>query len=173
MPPVATCVTGFLKEAPKYTAMSELPIETKPAPRFNPETFAMNLAHAMENSGRALAAYLKPRENAEARDKPPNEIAELVKTFSAVAEYWLSDQTRAAELQAKLGKAYLDLMLGYPQLQDLLCWGMCDRYSWLDGFDPRADKTLKRGTPYDVNFRPKPLRASIASAFAHASSRHA
>jgi GH35 family endo-1,4-beta-xylanase len=43
---------------------------------------------------------------------------------------------------ADYGKAYLDLMLGYPQLQDVLCWGMCDRYSWLDGFDPRADKTL-------------------------------
>ena len=63
----------------------------------------------MENSGKALAAYLKPRENAEPRDNPPNEFAELIKTFSLVAEYWLSDQTRAAELQAKLGKAYLDL----------------------------------------------------------------
>jgi endo-1,4-beta-xylanase len=71
------------------------------------------------------------------------------------------------------GKAYLDLMLSYPQLQDVLCWGMCDRYSWLDGFEPRADKTLKRGTPYDVNFRPKPLRAAMGDAFAHASSRHA
>jgi polyhydroxyalkanoate synthase len=89
--------------------MSELPIQTKPSAQFNPETFAMNFARAMENSGRALAAYLKPRENAEPRDKPPNEFAELIKTFSAVAEYWLSDQTRAAELQAKLGKAYLDL----------------------------------------------------------------
>ena len=89
--------------------MSELPTETKPATGFNSEAFAMNLARAMENSGRALAAYLKPREDAEARDKPPNELAELIKTFSAVAEYWLSDQTRAAELQAKLGKAYLDL----------------------------------------------------------------
>jgi polyhydroxyalkanoate synthase len=89
--------------------MSDLPIQTKPTAQFNPETFAMNFARAMENSGRALAAYLKPRENAEAHDKPPNEFAELIKTFSAVAEYWLSDQTRAAELQAKLGKAYLDL----------------------------------------------------------------
>ena len=89
--------------------MTELPIEPEPAARFNPDAFAMNLARAMENSGKALAAYLKPRENAEPRDKPPNEFAELIKTFSAVAEYWLSDQTRAAELQAKLGKAYLDL----------------------------------------------------------------
>lgn len=74
---------------------------------------------------------------------------------------------------ADYGRAYLDLMTSYPQLGDMLCWGMCDRYSWLDGFDPRADKALKRGTPYDVDFRPKPLRASMASSFANARSRHA
>ena len=72
---------------------------------------------------------------------------------------------------ADYGRAYLDLMLSYPQLGDVLCWGMCDRYSWLDSFDPRADKTLKRGTPYDANFRPKPLRGAIASSFAAARTR--
>jgi endo-1,4-beta-xylanase len=74
---------------------------------------------------------------------------------------------------ANYARAYLDLMLSYPQLGDMLCWGMCDRYSWLSDFDPRADKTLKRGTPYDVNFRPKALREAIANAFVHASSRDA
>lgn len=74
---------------------------------------------------------------------------------------------------ADYAKAYLDLMLGYPELGDVLCWGMCDRYSWLANFDPRTDKTLKRGTPYDVNFRPKPLRAAIASSFEHAKPPHA
>jgi endo-1,4-beta-xylanase len=73
---------------------------------------------------------------------------------------------------ADYARAYLDLMLSYPQLRDVLCWGMCDRYSWLNGFDPRADKTLKRGTPYDFNFRPKPLQRAIAEAFANAKSRH-
>src|ERR1700683_3453312 len=79
------------------------------AKKFDPEAFAMNLARAMESSGQALAAYLKPRENGELRDKPPNELGEVIKTFTAVAEYWLSDKTRAAELQMKMGKAYLDL----------------------------------------------------------------
>jgi polyhydroxyalkanoate synthase len=69
----------------------------------------MNLAKAMESSGKALAAYLKPREASEPKDKPPSELGEVIKTFSTVADYWLSDQTRAAELQMKLGKAYLDL----------------------------------------------------------------
>ena len=73
---------------------------------------------------------------------------------------------------ADYGRAYLDLMLSYPQLGDLLAWGMVDRYSWLTNFDPRADKTIKRGTPYDVNFRPKPLHQAMAGAFRSASSRH-
>jgi polyhydroxyalkanoate synthase len=79
------------------------------AGKFDPEAFAMNLAKAMENGGKALAAYLQPREDGEARDKPPNELTELVKTFSAVADYWMSDHDRSTELQAKMAKAYLDL----------------------------------------------------------------
>ena len=89
--------------------MSDISTETQVAKKFDPEAFAMNLARAMENSGRALSAYLKPREGGEAKDKPPNELTEVIKTFSAVAEYWLSDKERSAELQMKIGKAYLDL----------------------------------------------------------------
>ena len=82
---------------------------TQGSKSFNAEAFAMNIARAMETSGQALAAYLKPREAGELMDKPPNEIGEVIKTFSQVAEYWLSDSQRAADLQTKLGKAYLDL----------------------------------------------------------------
>jgi polyhydroxyalkanoate synthase len=89
--------------------MSDVTTETQHPKKFDPEAFAMNLARAMESSGQALAAYLKPRESGELKDKPPNELAEVVKTFSAVAEYWLSDQDRSAELQRKIAKAYLDL----------------------------------------------------------------
>ena len=74
---------------------------------------------------------------------------------------------------ADYGRAYLDLMLSYSKLGDVLAWGMTDRYSWLNSFDPRTDKTLKRGTPYDVDFRSKPLRGAIAESFGSASSRHA
>ena len=72
---------------------------------------------------------------------------------------------------ADYARAYLDVMLSYKQLRDILCWGMCDRYSWLEGFDPRGDKLPKRGTPYDRHFRPKPLREAIAAAFAAAPPR--
>src|SRR6202158_2848878 len=89
--------------------MSDVNTETQVAKKFDPEAFAMNLARAMESSGQALAAYLKPREAGEITDKPPSELTEVIKTFSAVAEYWLSDKERSAELQMKIGKAYLDL----------------------------------------------------------------
>jgi polyhydroxyalkanoate synthase len=88
--------------------MSDVTPQTQ-VPKFNPEAFALNLARAMESSGQALAAYLAPRGNGEVRDKPPNELAEVIKTFSTVAEYWMSDAERAAALQTKLAKAYLDL----------------------------------------------------------------
>ena len=74
---------------------------------------------------------------------------------------------------ADYSKAYLDLMLDYPQLQDVLAWGMVDKYSWLTDFDPRRDKSIKRGTPYDSQFRPKALREAIAAAFAGASTAYA
>jgi polyhydroxyalkanoate synthase len=89
--------------------MSDVTTETQPAKTFDPEAFALNLARAMESSGQALAAYLKPRESGEFKNKPPSELGEVVKTFSAVAEYWLTDNERSAELQMKIGKAYLDL----------------------------------------------------------------
>src|SRR3954454_23373126 len=89
--------------------MNDVTTQTNVAPKFDPEAFAMNLAKAMESSGKALAAYLKPLEAGDTPDKPPTELGEVIKTFSSVAEYWLSDQARSAELQMKLGKAYLDL----------------------------------------------------------------
>ena len=69
----------------------------------------MNIARAMESGGRALAAYLKPRESGEVKDKSPDEMAEVVKTLTTVAEYWLSDNERASDLQTKMAKGYLDL----------------------------------------------------------------
>lgn len=81
------------------------PSETK----FDAEAFAMNVARAMESGGKALAAYLKPRESGEVQDRPPAELAEVVKTFTSVAEYWLSDSSRSSDIQTKLAKDYLDL----------------------------------------------------------------
>src|SRR6201747_2795829 len=89
--------------------MTDVNTETQAPKAFNAEAFAMNIAKAMETSGQALAAYLRPRESGELKDKAPNELTEVIKTLTTVAEYWLSDKARTSELQIKMGKAYLDL----------------------------------------------------------------
>ena len=73
------------------------------------EEFSRNLAHLVEQGGRALAAYLKPREQGRDDREFADEVTEVVKTLGHVAEYWLADPQRSVELQRRLGKAYLDL----------------------------------------------------------------
>ena len=89
--------------------MSDVTIETASEKKFDAEAFAMNIARAMESGGKALAAYLKPRESGEMTDKAPEELTEVVKTLGAVAEYWMSDNERASDIQTKMAKGYLDL----------------------------------------------------------------
>ncbi|MGO3931895.1 class I poly(R)-hydroxyalkanoic acid synthase [Rhodopseudomonas pseudopalustris] len=88
--------------------MTDMLPETASAKKFDPEAFARNLAQAMEAGGQALATMLKPRETMDGNNQP-TELTEIVKTLTSVADYWMSDQARAAELQNRLGKSYLDL----------------------------------------------------------------
>jgi polyhydroxyalkanoate synthase len=73
------------------------------------EEFSRNLARLVEESGRALAAYLKPREQGRNSSELAEEITEVAKTLGKVAEYWMEDPQRALDVQSRLGKAYLDL----------------------------------------------------------------
>lgn len=96
-----------------------------------------------------------------------------------ITEFDVNDQALPADIPtrdasvAAYAKAYLDLMFGYPQLKDVLAWGMCDPYSWLQEFKPlRTDGQPKRPCPYDASFKRKPLHDAIASAFKSTSSRN-
>lgn len=82
-----------------------------------------------------------------------------------------ADPARRDRAVADYAKAYLDITLSYTQLKDVLVWGMCDKYNWLTGFSPRADRQVIRGTPYDVGFQPKPLHAAFEAAFKGAPAR--
>lgn len=96
-----------------------------------------------------------------------------------ISEFDVNDQKAPDDVAirdrmvADYAKAYLDVMLSYPQLRDVVAWGMVDKYSWLTDFDPRHDKSVKRGTPYDSQYRAKPLRDAIAAAFRQAPVRAA
>lgn len=72
---------------------------------------------------------------------------------------------------ADFARLYLDVTLSYPSLKDVLVWGMTDRYSWIEGFEPRPDRARRRPCPYDDRFAAKPLRAAIAAAIVGAPPR--
>ena len=76
------------------------------------EALSRNLARLIEEGGKALAAYLKPREEGKIRTELGEDLTDAVKTVGRVAEYWMSDPQRAIGLQTSLGRAYLDLWAG-------------------------------------------------------------
>jgi len=95
-----------------------------------------------------------------------------------ITEFDVDDQTiptgdieQRDAITATVGRIYLDQMLSYKQTKDVLFWGMPDQYNWLQEFTPRADKLPLRPTPYDADFKPKPLREAIAAAFKTAPER--
>lgn len=71
---------------------------------------------------------------------------------------------------ADFTRAYMDLMLDYPQLDDILTWGMSDRYSWIEGFEPRVDRVARRPCPYDDRFKAKPMRDALFQSLTEAAS---
>ena len=96
---------------------------------------------------------------------------DLVITEFDVKDYALpADIATRDALVAEYTRRYFDVMLDYEQLGDILVWGMVDRFNWLQYFDKsiREDGLEVRGTPYDSQYRPKPMRDAIAAALAAA-----
>ena len=86
-------------------APSQLPTTVGPV---DVEVFSRNLARLIEEGGRALAAYMKPREDGR-KSELADELRDVVKTLGEVLQYWLADPQRIAELQGRLGHSYLEL----------------------------------------------------------------
>jgi len=75
----------------------------------NVEALTKNLVRLVEEGGRAVAAYLKPREDGTQKIGYSDEVADAVKTLGHVVEYWYADPQRTVEMQTRLGKSFLDL----------------------------------------------------------------
>jgi endo-1,4-beta-xylanase len=95
----------------------------------------------------------------------------------SITEFDVNDRALSKDIPSRdraiadYSKAYLDVTLSYPQLTDVLAWGLCDKYTWLNGFMPRKDRSGTRACPYDAEFKPKPLHQAFADAFAAAPAR--
>ena len=83
--------------------------ETAKVGNVDVEALSHNIARLIEEGGKALSAYLKPREEGKIKGDTAEDITDVVKSVGRVAEYWMSDPRRALELQTSLGRAYLEL----------------------------------------------------------------
>ncbi len=92
----------------------------------------------------------------------------------AITEFDVSEDGTPADVDerdriiADLTRCYLEFMLRYRQLDYVMAWGMVDHHSWLQTRGPRSDGMLKRPSPYDPNYRAKPMRAAMAASFLRA-----
>ncbi len=75
----------------------------------DPHRFALNVARMVEEAGKAASAWAKPREAGDRRDTVAEPMADMVKTFSKLSEYWLSDPQRALEAQTRLFSGYMNV----------------------------------------------------------------
>jgi endo-1,4-beta-xylanase len=88
----------------------------------------------------------------------------------AITEFDVHDATVPGDADARdkqvaaLGRAFLDITLSFKQVNVLVCWGLTDIHTWLQGRTPRKDGMPKRPTPYDNHYLSKPLRGAIAGA---------
>src|SRR6186997_1349624 len=92
----------------QFEATVKAPPESDKSGANDLEELARNLARMVENGGKALAAYMRPRE-AGRIESDHAEMIDMVKTLGEVAEYWIADPQRSLELQSRLAKGYLDL----------------------------------------------------------------
>lgn len=85
--------------------------EPKPIPLgpTDSEAFARNIAKMYEAYGKAVSAYIAPREKGEASTSTGPEGNDVARTLAAVAESWLKDPNKAVEAQTALWKGYVDL----------------------------------------------------------------
>jgi polyhydroxyalkanoate synthase len=86
--------------------------ETSPIEQYlvkDPESFALNIARMIEQAGKAAAAWAEPREKGEKHDRGAEPAVDMIKTFSKLSEYWLSDPQRALEAQTRLFSGYMNV----------------------------------------------------------------
>jgi polyhydroxyalkanoate synthase subunit PhaC len=78
-------------------------------PALDVEALAHNIAQAIEQGGKVLAAYLQPRATGEIKTTLANEIGEMVRSIGRVADYYMADPQRAFAAQTALTKQFVEL----------------------------------------------------------------
>ena len=97
---------------PMVPALKPTVVEAAIPPAFKPdvERLASNTARFVEESAKALSAYLKPLEQGEVKSPDMTDMITVALTsIGKVAEHWVSDPARLAEAQGALAGPFMQL----------------------------------------------------------------
>jgi polyhydroxyalkanoate synthase subunit PhaC len=94
---------------PPASAPAKPSVEGAPLPTPDVEALAHNIAQAIELGGKALAAYLAPRQSGEIKTTIAEDIGEMVRSIGRVAEYYMAEPQRAFAAQTALTTRFVDL----------------------------------------------------------------
>lgn len=78
-----------------------------PIPDF--QALSRNIAQLIEEGGKVLSAYVQPNPEGHTNPDTAEHVADVVRTFGDVAEYWLADPARATQAQTAFTKSMIDL----------------------------------------------------------------
>ena len=73
------------------------------------EALARNIGQAIEQGGKVLAAYLRPRETGEIKAKLADDAAEMNRSFGQLAQHYMADPQGAFEAQTALTTQFINL----------------------------------------------------------------
>ncbi len=95
--------------APPSAVRAEPSTASDPNRALDVEALAHNIAQAIEQGGKALAAYLTPRQSGAIKTTIADEIGEMARSIGRVVDYYMTDPQRAFAAQTELSKQFVDL----------------------------------------------------------------
>ncbi len=75
----------------------------------DPEAMARNMAHMVEELGKAASAWVQPRESGERSDHLVGPLTDIIRTLTKLSEYWISDPQRSLQAQTHLFGSFMTL----------------------------------------------------------------
>ena len=75
----------------------------------DPQRFAQNMARLVEETGKAVTAFVEPRVSDPTNALVPDDLTRMMNTFSQVQQAWLVQPQKLVKAQFDLWRRYLDL----------------------------------------------------------------
>jgi len=132
--------------------------------------------HALGTQGHLLADRFEQRFHAREYRAFLREVADrglkILVTEMDVLDDGLPPERRIRDRAvADVYRRYLDVTLDETAVKALICFGLSDRYTWLEEDYPRDDGAARRPLLYNRRMQPKPAHRAVAHSLYHAPRR--